>query len=578
VGADLEGSSSTAQLVGLVVGSAGFAAVFAAPALAPLPDGVRGAAALVSAAAAIALAVLALRARGVSSARRRAALGALLFCLAAALALAPALAAVPTDARNTLAVTVLMASWWMSVAIPIPATSLVPLVLLPALGIMPSAAVASNYANNIIYLFLGGFILALGLERWNLHRRIALKLLDRIGADPARMVLGFMIATAFLSMWISNTATAMMMLPIGIAVVASLRQASDGRSWGGIGPALLLGIAYGASIGGLATPIGTPPNMAFLRVFEILYPEGRTFSFGQWLVAFLPLVVVFIPLAWLVLTRVCHRLTRRDISAAQRVIDRELARLGPIAPAERRMAFVFGTTALLWITRTDLTLGSVTLPGWAGLVERLVGEPFSTGDIHDATVAMLMALLTFLLPGDPDANGRPRRLMDWETARRLPWGVLLLFGGGFALVAAFRESGLSQVLGEAFAAHVEGLHPVLLVLAVCLLLTFLTEFTSNTATTEVMLPVLAGAAGAMTINPLLVMIPATLSASCAFMLPIATPPNAIVFGSSEIEMRHMVRAGLILNLLGAALITGYFLLAAAPLLGIDLATPPAWAR
>jgi sodium-dependent dicarboxylate transporter 2/3/5 len=498
--------------------------------------------------------------------------------LAVALLLAPFLLEMPREARSTLSVTVLMAAWWMTVAIPIPATSLLPLILFPVLGILPSGTTAANYANNITFLFMGGFILALGVERWGLHRRIALHVVRTLGTDPSRMVLGFMVATAFLSMWISNTATTLMMLPIALAVISAVREMSEGRQLGGFGPALLLGIAYSASIGGLATPIGTPPNMSFLRIVEIFYPDAPTITFGRWTLAFLPLVAIFLPVAWLFLTRVAHRLRRQPIPAAGEVIRSELDRLGKMGIAERRMLWVFAVTAVLWMTRGDLVLGAVHLPGWASLLERWVGQPFSGENLHDATVAVCMAVLTFLIPGEPDSQGRRRTLMNWETAVRLPWGILLLFGGGFALAMAFKESGLSQYLGESYAGQVQGLSPIFLIAATCLLLTFLTEVTSNTATTEVMLPVLVGTAAAMGVNPLLLMIPATLSASCAFMLPIATPPNAIVFGSGELEMREMVRAGILLNLLGVVLITLVFYFVSSWLLGLDLTTVPVWAQ
>jgi sodium-dependent dicarboxylate transporter 2/3/5 len=362
-------------------------------------------------------------------------------------------------ALRTLAVTVLMATWWMSGAIPIPATSLVPLVLFPVLGILTAGETAANYANNIIFLFLGGFILALGVQRWGLHRRIALHIVLRVGTNPTRMVLGFMLATAVLSMWISNTATALMMLPIALAVVASLREVADGRSLGGFGAALLLAIAYSASIGGLATPIGTPPNLAFLRVSQILYPEAPTISFGRWLVAFLPLVVVFLPVAWFVLTRVAYRLRHESVGESCEILRRDLHRLGVMNRSERRMLAVFTATALLWVTWGDLVLGSVTLPGWAGFIERSFGVEYFSNYLHDSTVAIAMALLCFLIPAEPDSEGRRRALMDWETAVTLPWGTLLLFGGGFAIAQAFRDSGLSVYLGEAFAAEIDHLHP-----------------------------------------------------------------------------------------------------------------------
>ena len=559
------------RTIGFLVGLAGFFAVLLVPYVSPVSP-----AALRTGGTVALVAGLVFMIPGRKS-RRMALLAAALITVGVVAWLAPFLLSMPREARNTLAVTVLMAAWWMTVAIPIPATSLLPLVLFPLLGILPSGTTAANYANNNIFLFMGGFILALGIQRWGLHRRIALHVVSVVGTNPARMVLGFMLATAFLSMWISNTATALMMLPIAMAVIASLREGASERDLGGFAPALLLGVAYSASIGGLATPIGTPPNISFLRIVEILYPEVPPITFGRWLLAFLPMVVVFLPIAWFVLTRVAHRLERRAIGAGREVIRQQMVRLGPVSTSERRMLWVFSTTALLWVTRSGLDLGGIFIPGWADLLVRWLGAEYLSTYPHDATVAVAMALLTFLIPGDPDENGKRRKLMDWETAVQLPWGILLLFGGGFALAVAFKDSGLSQYLGESFAGRIEGLHPLLLVAAVCFLLTFLTEVTSNTATTEVMLPVMAGTASAMGANPLLLMIPATLSASCAFMLPIATPPNAIVFGSGELEMRHMIRAGLLLNLIGVALISVFFYFISSHLLGIDLATAPTWA-
>lgn len=561
----------TSKSIGFVVGLVGFIATLLSPYLGSLPD----TALLVLGSTTVALGLVALM---VTRGKKGLTLLAVaIITLGVVMVLVPFISSLPRAARNTLAVTVLMAAWWMTVAIPIPATSILPVALFPLLGILPSGTTAANYANNNIFLFLGGFILALGIERWSLHRRMALHIVRVVGTNPARMVLGFMLATAFLSMWISNTATALMMLPIALAVVGSMREVAGGESMGGFAPALFLGVAYSASIGGLATPIGTPPNISFLRILEILYPEAPTFSFGRWVVAFLPLVVIFLPVSWLILTRGVHRLKRGSVGAGSRVIREEILGLGAMSGAERRIGWIFAATAVLWVTRGDLELGALTIPGWAGVAERTFGLEHFSSYLHDATVAVAMAVLTFVIPGDRDEEGKARKLMDWETAVRLPWGILLLFGGGFALALAFKESGLSAYLGESFASRLENLHPLLLVAAICLLLTFLTEVTSNTATTEVVLPVLAGTAGAMAINPLLLMIPATLSASCAFMLPIATPPNAIVFGSGQVEMRQMIRAGIWLNLVGVVLIALVFYFLSSHLLGIDLTTVPAWA-
>ncbi len=557
--------------VGLLVGLCGFAGVLLAPWLAAA--WARTLVWAVPAMVLVAVALLIFRRQH----RKSVLVAAVLLCVATAVVFAPALSEMPRLARATLATAVLMASWWITVAIPIPATSLLPLVLFPVFGVLTSKQTAVNYASEIIFLFLGGFILALGIQRWGLHRRIALHIVQIFGTDPSRMVLGFMVATAFLSMWISNTATSLMMLPIALAVVASLREV-DGDRVKGFAPALLLGIAYSASIGGLATPIGTPPNISFLRISEILFPEAPTISFGSWFFAILPIVIVLLPIAWILLVRLFpYRAPSGSSSSGPGVIAEEIRALGTMSGAERRMLWIFVITALLWITRGDLDLGTFRIPGWASLVEAWLPGRFAAGHLHDATVAMGMALLTFLIPGERQPDGRRPALMDWDTAVQLPWGILLLFGGGFALALAFKESGLAEYFAASFARQVGGLPPFLLVIATCLLLTFLTEVTSNTATTEVLLPILAGTATAMGVHPLLLMLPATLSASCAFMLPIATPPNAIVFASGEVEIRDMVRAGLLLNLIGVVVIATLFFLVSSRLLGLDLSTIPLWA-
>lgn len=484
---------------------------------------------------------------------------------------------------GTAAVTLLVACWWISVAIPIPATSLLPLVLFPAVGVMSVREAAVPYANSNVFLFMGGFIIALGIQRWGLHRRIALHIVRIIGTGRATIVLGFMIASAVLSMWISNTATTMMMLPIGLAVIGALSELEEQESHQrreNFAAAIMLGIAYAASVGGVATPIGTPPNISFRGQLTQLFPDAPEISFGQWMLVFIPLVVVFLPVVWLLLTRVTCRVSTRPLTAGRQIVRKHLAKLGPMRGPEIAMLVIFAATALLWMTRT-IPVGERDY-GWAALLERLLSPDdgelhrFRARFINDATVAVGMAVLLFAIPAGRDESGRRQRLMNWDTAVQLPWGILLLFGGGFSLAAALQASGLSAWLGEVFA----GLgitSPPLLVMGTCLLLTFLTEITSNTATTEVMLPIVANASIAMGTNPLLLMLPATLSASCAFMLPVATPPNAIVFGSGKVSMGRMVRTGIILNLIGVVLITLLIYFIAKPLLGIQLGVLPEWA-
>ncbi|MHC4089405.1 MAG: SLC13 family permease [Planctomycetota bacterium] len=482
------------------------------------------------------------------------------------------------------AVTALVACWWITVAVPIPVTSLLPLVLFPLVGVLPIGQAAAPYANPNVFLFMGGFIIALAIERWGLHRRIALHIVRIVGTSRATIVLGFMLASAVLSMWISNTAATLMMLPIGMAIITALSGLDEGassREQRNFSAALMLGIAYAASIGGVATPIGTPPNIAFRGQFAQLFERAPEISFGQWMMIFVPLVVVFLPVVWLVLVKVTCRVGQGRVQMGGRVIREELRRLGPMRRPEAAVLTVFLLTAVLWMTRS-IPIGESNY-GWSGSLERWLtpqGQAtglFRAGYVTDASVALAMAVLLFVIPAGRDDSARRRYLMNWATAQRLPWGILLLFGGGFSIAAGFKASGLSLWCGQAFAGI--GLsNPLFVVLGTCLLMTFLTEITSNTATTQVMLPILARVSQTMGVNPLLLMLPATISASCAFMLPVATPPNAIVFGSGCIEMSRMVRSGIIINLIGVVLVTATFYLVAKPVLGIDLSTTPQWTR
>jgi sodium-dependent dicarboxylate transporter 2/3/5 len=451
-----------------------------------------------------------------------------------------------------------MAIWWMTEAIPIPATALLPLVVLPLLAgqTFELNAVAMNYANWRVYLFFGGFLIAIAMERTGLHRRIALKLVRRVGTSPRRLVFGFMLATAFLSMWISNTATTLMMLPIGLAVISEL----PGRPRFAV--ALMLGIAYGATIGGVSTLVGTPPNITFLGELALMFPEAPDVAFARWLGFALPLAILFLPLAWLVLVRKVER----EKGANSGAIDAEIAALGPLRASERRVLMVFVATALLWIFRKDIVIGAFTIPGWIRLLPHEA--------VNDGVVAMAMGLSLFLIPGERG------RILDWDTVKaKMPWGLLLLFGGGFALAFSIRTSGLAAEVGRQFG-FLAGAHPVLLIGACSSGVTFLTEVTSNTATAEILLPLVGGiAAGPAGVDPRVMMLPVTLAASCAFMLPVATPPNAVVFGSGYVRMNDMVRHGLIMNLIGIVLVTLVCYLLGPIMFGIDLTGGvPDWAQ
>jgi sodium-dependent dicarboxylate transporter 2/3/5 len=469
------------------------------------------------------------------------------------------------EVTRTAAVALLMAIWWITEAIPLAATALLPIVLFPCLGIMKGSVVAPLYFNYIIFLFLGGFVVALAMQRWNLHRRIALKIILLIGAGPRRIILGFMIATAFLSMWISNTATTMMMVPIALAVILKLEESFGPKEIAKFSVGLLLGIAYAASIGGIATLIGTPPNLSFARILTICFPQAPEISFAGWFGFAFPLSALFLVITWRLLTLMfCP--PRGEVAADLRTFQEEYAKLGPMAFEERVVLADFLVMALLWLSRNDITIGGLVIPGWATLLR--ISEY-----VDDGTVAIIMALILFLIPSRRSPKGM---IMDWPTAEKLPWGIVLLFGGGFALASGFRESGLSAWLGG----QLKGLAvlpPIMIVIAICTMMTFLTELTSNTATTEMILPIIASVSVAVKLNPLLLMIPATLSASCAFMLPVATPPNAIIFGTKRLEAADMARAGILLNFVGVCLITLAVYFLTTVVLHIDVAQFPQWA-
>lgn len=419
-------------------------------------------------------------------------------------------------AAITAGITALCLVWWISDAVPIPVTSLAPLALFPMLGVLPMSEVSTAYGSPLVLLLLGGFLLSTAVEKSGAHLRLAMNMVRLFGGGSSRsLVFGFMFATALLSMWISNTATTLMMLPVAIAVI----QKSPDPD---LPLPLLLGIAYGASIGGIGTPIGTPPNLEFIAVYQITF--GETISFGQWMTWALPVVAVFLPIAGFWLTR--------KVKYTGHV---EIPNPGAWTTHERRVMIVFACTALGWVTRTG------PFGGWSALFD----VPYT----NDAMVAFVAVILMFLIP-----NGEKGRLLDWDTAVKIPWGMLLLFGAGITIAKGFVESGLSEVLG-AYLTQVATWQVLLMMAMICLGVTFLTEATSNTATTTLLMPILAAAAVGAAIDPRLLMVPAAMSASCAFMLPVATPPNVIVFSTNRFPLTKMMREGFALNLVGVALIS-----------------------
>ena len=462
-------------------------------------------------------------------------LGPLLFVLLLAL---PAPAGMSTVAMKVAATTLLMAVWWISEAIPIAATALLPIALFPILNIMSSAQTTAAYANHLIYLFMGGFLIAVTMEKWQLHKRLALHTILLVGTAPDRIVLGFMLATAFLSMWVSNTATAMMMLTIGLAVIKQHSPATDdGAPTAGtpFATALMLGIAYSASIGGVATLIGTPPNAILAGIAEKNY--GITIGFARWLAFALPLSLLMLLCTWVYLTRILFRLPAQAPATGRAGIRDELLALGRMRREEKAVLAVFCAVAAAWILR--------------GLID---SKTFA--QITDSTIAMSGALLLFVIPAD---FKRGEFLLDWRTAVTIPWDVIVLFGGGFALADAFAGSGLSQWLAQELSV-LQGAGSVVMVVASILLVIFLTEVTSNTATASLMIPLMGAVAQAMQMHPLTTMTAVAIAASYAFMLPVATPPNAIVYSSRCVSLPQMARAGFALNLLGTALIALFILL------------------
>lgn len=466
----------------------------------------------------------------------------------------------PGPARRLLAVTVAMAVMWFTEAIPVCATAFLPLAAYPLLGIASAADASSPYVNHLTFLYFGGLVIAIAIERWQVHRRISLRVMQVVGSSPRGQMVGLLAVSAGLSMWISNTATAMLLLPIALALIdesAELSPDLDDRTRQNFAIALLLSIAYGSNCGGLATPVGTPTNAALLG-FWAESPDlpGQGPSLGQWIVIALPFALLMLVITALLLGR---GLPGASGQSSRDIIRERLQRLGPMCGGAKTVFGLFCLTAVLWVTRGEILAGeTVVWPGWEKELEAVLRSTlgFETkGMIHDATIAMATCMLLFVLPGKrPDGEWTP--LLDWDaTEKRIPWGVLMLFGAGFTIAAAFESTGLDRWTGHLAEQTLAGASPIVIIGGAVTLVTFLTEFTTNVATISTLLPVLVASSVQLGMDPVLVVVPATMAASCAFMLPIATPPNAVVFGSGRVPIQRMIRTGIYLNIASIGLLT-----------------------
>lgn len=437
------------------------------------------------------------------------------------------------EAQAMLALTAWMAIWWITEALPIAGTALLPLILMPTMGLLKIGDVSANYMHPTVMLYMGGFLLATAIEKWNLHRRIALNIINLLGTNLRTVVLGFILATGFLSMWISNSATALMMLPIGLAVVTQFKSQlgeSNEILADSLGKNIMLGIAYSASIGGMATLIGTPTNAILSAVVKELY--DYEIAFNEWMLFGFPFALILLIICWYYLVSFGNNLPKSfQLDDAKSVISTQLKSLGKISFEEKSVLLIFGLVCFCWITRSFLL------------------APFIPG-LDDTIIVLAGVVLLLILPSSQPG----KRILDWKTAERIPWGVLILFGGGLALAEGFQSTGLAEWIGQKFTL-LEGVSFFILLLVIIASVNFLTEVTSNVATASMLLPILASVAIKLDLHPFGLMVGATLAASCAFMLPVATPPNAVVFGSGYLQMKDMVKAGLWLNLLSVLIIT-----------------------
>ena len=437
------------------------------------------------------------------------------------------------QANAVLASTLWIAIWWITEAIPIAATSLLPIILFPLSGALPLADTTSSFGHRFVFLYLGGFILALAIQKWNLHKRIALNIIKVVGTNVQKIILGFMVATAFLSMWISNTATAVMLLPIGIAIIKQMKDLKNTSEDENLifGKALMLSIAYSASIGGIATLIGTPPNLVFAGIIQETY--NIEISFLKWFQFGLPISILLLAISWVYLTKVAFKFKQNEFNKGKEEINRQLEELGSISYEEKIVLSVFVLTGLAWILRTYLL--NKFIP-----------------NLDDSIIALISGISLFLFQAN-NQEGKKEKIMNWEDAVKLPWGILLLFGGGLAIAQGFQSSGLANWIAE----NLTQLNDFSLFIILLVLITavnFLTEITSNLATTAMLLPILAPTAVTLGVHPYILMVGATLAASCAFMLPVATPPNAVVFGSNYLKISDMVRVGILMNIISIIII------------------------
>jgi len=450
----------------------------------------------------------------------------------------------------------LMATWWITECIPIYATAFVPIALFPLLGILDANTTTENYGHNYVLMLLGGFFLAKSIELSGLHKRVALYIISKLGTSRKRIILSFMIATAFLSMWIANVAVVLLMLPIALAIVDKEEENEDRNPKFGL--ALMLAIAYAASVGGTGSLIGTPPNMVFAGVFAKTFPEYPEIDFLQWMKLGTPIVLIILPIIWIYVTK--YFKIHGHFAGSKIIVQQEIKAMGKITTMEKRVFWVFLFTAVGWVFRRDIELENFIIPGWSSLLG-------IKDYVHDSTVAIITALLLFSIPSGKTKSSQPKRLLDWDSASKVPWGVVMIVGGGYAIADSFNHTGLAEYLGAQLSFISE--YPMLMILIIVItLMIFITEINSNTATANIFLPVLAAMAIAGNINPILIMVPATFACSFSFMLPSGTGTNAVIFGSNRVTIPEMAKCGFGLNLLCVILLTILMYMYVLPILSL----------